>query len=362
MTLTTDDFDFDLPRGLIAQEPVRPRDAARLLHVGADLADRRMPDLPDLLGPGDLLVVNDTRVIPARLDGRRGAARVEVTLHRRVDPSRWLAFARPARRLREGDGLEFADALAAVVEEKRDRGEVLLAFPCAGAALDDAIGSRGRMPLPPYIRRPPGESPADRTDYQTVFAREPGSVAAPTAGLHFTPRLLAALDARGVERVPLTLHVGAGTFLPVREADPARHRMHGEWGRVTADAAERIARRRGRLVAVGTTALRLLETAADAAGRIGPWEGETHLFLRPGVPVRTADLLLTNFHLPRSTLFMLVAAFAGLERMRAAYAHAVRERYRFFSYGDACLLERADHSSARKFSSISTSLGSRTKI
>lgn len=362
MTLTTDDFDFDLPRELIAQEPVRPRDAARLLHVGADLRDRRMPDLPDLLGPGDLLVVNDTRVIPARLDGRRGAARMEVTLHRRVDPSRWLAFARPARRLGKGDRLEFADALAAVVEEKRDRGEVLLAFPCAGAALDDAIGSRGRMPLPPYIRRPPGERPADRTDYQTVFAREPGSVAAPTAGLHFTPRLLAALDARGVERVSLTLHVGAGTFLPVRERDPARHRMHGEWGRVTADAAERIARRRGRLVAVGTTALRLLETASDAAGRIRPWEGETHLFLRPGVPVRTADLLLTNFHLPRSTLFMLVAAFAGLERMRAAYAHAVRERYRFFSYGDACLLERADHSSARKFSSISTSLGSRTKI
>ena len=362
MTLTTDDFDFDLPRGLIAQEPVRPRDAARLLHVGADLGDRRMTDLPDLLEPGDLLVVNDTRVIPARLDGRRGAARVEVTLHRRVDPSRWLAFARPARRLGEGDRLEFADGLAAVVEEKRDRGEILLAFPCAGAALDDAIGSRGRMPLPPYIRRTPGERPADRTDYQTVFAREPGSVAAPTAGLHFTPRLLAALDARGVERVPLTLHVGAGTFLPVRERDPAHHRMHGEWGRVTADAAGRIARRRGRLVAVGTTALRLLETAADAAGRIGPWEGETHLFLRPGVLVRTADLLLTNFHLPRSTLFMLVAAFAGLERMRAAYAHAVRERYRFFSYGDACLLERADHSSARKFSSISTSLGSRTKI
>ena len=343
MTLSTDDFDFDLPAGLIAQRPAEPRDAARLLHVGARLADRRIAELPDLLRPGDLMVVNDTRVIPARLFGRRGAARVEALLHKRLDGRRWLAFARPGRRLREGDRIAFRGGLEAVLEERRGGGEALLAFSAAGAELDAALEAHGSMPLPPYIKRPAGGDAADREAYQTVFAREPGSVAAPTAGLHFTPRLLAALEARGVERAAVTLHVGAGTFLPVRTEDPAAHRMHGEWGRITEETAARIRNRRGRLVAAGTTALRLLEAAADASGAVAPWEGETDIFLRPGGrPVRTADLLLTNFHLPRSTLFMLVAAFAGLERMRAAYAHAIGERYRFFSYGDACLLERAD--------------------
>ena len=341
VTLSTSDFDFDLPSGLIAQRPAEPRDAARLLHVGDGLADRRIADLPDLLRPGDLLVVNDTRVIPARLFGRRGAARVEALLHRRVDGRRWLAFARPGRRLRQGDRIAFPGGLEAVLEERREGGEALLAFSAEGAALDAALEAHGAMPLPPYIRRPPGGDAADRDAYQTVFARKPGSVAAPTAGLHFTPRLLAALEARGVERVAVTLHVGAGTFLPVRTEDPAAHRMHSEWGRVTAEAAARIRGRRGRLVVAGTTALRLLESAADAEGRVAPWEGETDIFLRPGGhEARTADLLLTNFHLPRSTLFMLVAAFAGLERMRAAYAHAIARRYRFYSYGDACLLER----------------------
>ncbi len=343
MTLSTSDFDFDLPSGLIAQRPVEPRDAARLLHVADRLADRRIADLPELLRPGDLMVVNDTRVIQARLYGQRGAAGVEALLHKRFDGRRWLAFARPGRRLREGDRIAFPGGLEAVLEERRTGGEVLLAFSAEGGELDAALEAHGSMPLPPYIKRPRGGDDADRGAYQTVFAREPGSVAAPTAGLHFTPRLLAALEARGVERATVTLHVGAGTFLPVRTEDPAEHRMHSEWGRITAETAERIRNRKGRLVAAGTTALRLLETAAGPSGEVAPWEGETGIFLRPGGrPVRTADLLLTNFHLPRSTLFMLVAAFAGLERMQAAYAHAVHRRYRFFSYGDACLLERKD--------------------
>ena len=341
MALSTSDFDFDLPSGLIAQRPAQPRDAARLLHVGERLADRCIAELPQLLGPGDLLVVNDTRVVPARLYGRRGAAAVEALLHKRLDTRRWLAFARPGRRLRKGDRIAFPGGLEAVLEERREGGEAVLAFSAEGAGLDAALEAHGAMPLPPYIKRPKGGDPRDREAYQTVFAREPGSVAAPTAGLHFTPRLLAALAARGVGRVAVTLHVGAGTFLPVRTEDPAAHRMHSEWGRITEAAAARIAGRRGRLVAAGTTALRLLESAAGPSGEVAPWEGETDIFLRPGGrEVRTADLLLTNFHLPRSTLFMLAAAFAGLERMRAAYAHAVRRRYRFYSYGDACLLER----------------------
>ncbi len=343
MTLSTSDFDFDLPSELIAQQPAEPRDAARLLHVGDRLADRNIADLPALLRPGDLMVVNDTRVIPARLYGQRREARVEALLHKRLDDKRWLAFARPGRRLREGDRITFPGGLEAVLEERRAGGEVVLAFSAEGAALDAALEAHGSMPLPPYIKRSRGGDPDDRDAYQTVFAREPGSVAAPTAGLHFSPRLLAALEARGIERAAVTLHVGAGTFLPVRTEDPARHRMHSEWGRITEETAARIRERKGRLVAAGTTALRLLETAADPSGKVAPWEGETDIFLRPGGrQVRTAELLLTNFHLPRSTLFMLVAAFAGLERMRAAYAHAVRQRYRFFSYGDACLLERRD--------------------
>ena len=347
--MRTDLFDFDLPAALIAQRPVAPRDAARLLVVRAERAeDRRVGDLPDLLAPDDLLVFNDTRVIPARLEGRRGDARVEVTLHQcesRPDGgARWRAFARPARRLRPGDRIGFGPALAAEVVATGEGGEVMLAFDCVEALLLERLEAHGRMPLPPYIRRPAGGDPRDRQDYQTLFARHPGAVAAPTAALHFTPALMAALAARGIGHAFVTLHVGAGTFLPVRAADTAQHRMHGERFALPPATSEAIARARragGRVVAVGTTVLRTLETVADEDGAVAPATGETRLFVTPGHPFRVVDRLLTNFHLPRSTLFMLVAAFAGLARMQAAYAHAIAQRYRFYSYGDACLLERA---------------------
>jgi len=339
------DFDFDLPRELIAERPIEPRDAARLLHVGAALADRGVRDLPDLLRPGDLMVFNDTRVIPARLYGRRGAARIEATLHKQEAPDRWRAFARPARRLKPGDRIDFGDgALLAEVAEKGEGGEIVLRFALAGAALMAALERTGVMPLPPYIPRADGPDARDRADYQTVFARHKGAVAAPTAGLHFTDDLLARLDARGVERAFVTLHVGAGTFLPVKVEDTRDHVMHAEWGRIDETTASAIAAARargGRIVACGTTALRLLESAAREDGSVAPFAGDTSLFITPGYRFKAVDLLLTNFHLPRSTLFMLVAAFAGLERMRAAYEHAKRAGYRFYSYGDACLLERA---------------------
>jgi len=339
--MRVDDFDFDLPRHLIAARPLEPRDRARLLVVGGGLEDSAMLELPRLLGKGDLLVVNDTRVIPARLVGRRGAARVEVTLHRDLGGSRWRAFAKGARRLKLGDRLAFGEGFAAEVSAKHAEGDITLSFDCDGTALHRGLERFGSMPLPPYIKRPGGGDPRDRVDYQTIFAAREGAVAAPTAGLHFTPRLLAALDAAGIERASLTLHVGAGTFLPVKVEDTRDHTMHGEWGVIEAAAARRInaARARGgRILAIGTTSLRLLESAADAQGRIAPFAGETALFVTPGYRFRAVDLLLTNFHLPRSTLFMLVAAFSGLERMKAAYAHAIDARYRFFSYGDACLL------------------------
>jgi len=343
--MRTDDFDFDLPQSLIAQHPAVPRDAARLLDLsGDDPADRLVRDLPGLLAPGDLLVFNDTRVIPARLRGRRGDARIEATLLRSVGPDRWRAFARPGRRLKPGDRVDFVDGLAATVAAKHEGGEVELAFTCAGAELMAAIEAQGEMPLPPYIRRPEGAEARDRDDYQTLFAREPGAVAAPTASLHFTPELLAALDARGVSRTTLTLHVGAGTFLPVKADDPREHNMHIEWGRIDAETVatvERARARGGRIVAVGTTALRLLETAS-ADGRLVPFAGDTGIFILPGYRFRTVDMLLTNFHLPRSTLFMLVAAFSGLARMHAAYAHAIAAGYRFYSYGDCCLLQRRE--------------------
>ncbi len=338
----TEDFDFDLPRELIAQHPAEPRESARLLEVGpAGLSDRTVRDLPGLLAPGDLLVFNDTKVIPARLFGRRGAARIEVTLHRADGPAAWRAFARPARRLHPGDQIAFEGGLEATVAARHEAGEVTLAFPIAGAALLAAIETSGHVPLPPYIRREDGDDDADRTDYQTMFARRPGAVAAPTAGLHFTPALMAALEARGVARQAVTLHVGAGTFLPVKVEEVAEHRMHAEYGEIAPGAADAINRARaggGRVVACGTTSLRLLESAADTDGRVRPFAGETALFITPGYRFRAVDLLLTNFHLPRSTLFMLVAAFAGLDRMKAAYEHAKRAGYRFYSYGDACLL------------------------
>lgn len=335
------DFDFDLPPHLIADRPAVPRDSARLLLVSDGLHDHIVRELPSLLRPGDLLVFNDTRVIPARLFGRRGNAAVEVTLHRCVAPDRWRAFARPARKLRPDDRIVFDESLSAVVASKGEGGEVELVFDCAGADLMEALHRIGRMPLPPYIKRPGGADARDAADYQTVFAAKEGAVAAPTAGLHFTPELLAALDARGIGRAMVTLHVGAGTFLPVKAEDISDHLMHAETGLIdttTADAVNRARAAGGRVVSVGTTSLRLLESAADADGRIRPFADETNLFIVPGYRFKAVDLLLTNFHLPRSTLFMLVAAFAGLARMKAAYAHAISSAYRFYSYGDCCLL------------------------
>jgi S-adenosylmethionine:tRNA ribosyltransferase-isomerase len=353
------DFDFDLPDDRIALRPASPRDAARLLVVAPDgaLSDRRVSELPELLRPGDVLVFNDTRVIPARLRGVRrredSAVAVEATLHQRLSPSRWTAFAKPGRRLAVGDRIQFGEsddracllaALDATVAAKGEGGEVTLAFDLSGPDLDLAIAERGRMPLPPYIasRRP--EDEADRTDYQTVYAREDGSVAAPTAGLHFTAELMAALRGRGVSLRYVTLHVGAGTFLPVKTDRIEAHHMHAEHGEVSAGTAEALnaARADGRrIIAVGTTALRLLESAVDAEGMLRPFSGETSIFIKPGHRFRTADGLITNFHLPKSTLFMLVSAFSGLETMRRAYAHAIATGYRFYSYGDASLLWRA---------------------
>jgi S-adenosylmethionine:tRNA ribosyltransferase-isomerase len=336
-------FDFALPRELIADRPARPRDAARLLHVGSELRDCRVCDLPSLLRAGDLLVSNDTKVIPARLAGRRRGAKLEITLHQPLGGGRWRAFAKPARRLAPGDRVDFAVDFAAEVSEKGDGGEVLLDFALNDAALMTALERHGAMPLPPYIKRPGGPDARDREDYQTIFAREAGAVAAPTAGLHFTPALLQALDARGVRRATLTLHVGAGTFLPVKVDDLRRHPMHAELGTIPAETAALVNETRhagGRILAVGSTSLRLLESAAREDGWLEPFSGTTRLLIAPGYRFKLVELLLTNFHLPRSTLFALVAGFAGLERMKGAYAHAIAEGYRFYSYGDCCLIER----------------------
>ncbi|WP_424812410.1 tRNA preQ1(34) S-adenosylmethionine ribosyltransferase-isomerase QueA [Roseococcus sp. YIM B11640] len=350
MALSTADFDFELPEALIAQAPIRPRDAARMLVVrGGTLEDRGVRDLPSLLQPGDVMVVNDTRVIPARLRARRGEARIEIMLNRAEGDGSWHALIRNARRLRVGDevAIEGADLTARVLE-KFEGGSARLDFGADPARLEAALEQAGELPLPPYIQReaPRGE---DRADYQTVFAARPGAVAAPTASLHFTPELLAALDARGVERATVTLHVGAGTFLPVREEDPSRHVMHHEWCELGAEAAATINRARAegrRVLCCGTTALRLLETAArDVHDRTAPipvFSGLTNIYILPGFPFRAADMLMTNFHLPRSTLLMLVSAFAGVGTMRRAYAHAVAEGYRFFSYGDSSLLFREE--------------------
>jgi S-adenosylmethionine:tRNA ribosyltransferase-isomerase len=340
-----DDFDFDLPRRLIADHPCEPRDAARLLLIPASggLQDRQISDLPTLLRPGDLLVFNDTKVIPARLVGRRSAASIEVTLHRDLGGGAWRAFAKGARRLRVGDRIVFAKDFSAEVAEKHPEGDLTLRFDLKGEAFREALARYGAMPLPPYIKRPRGGDPRDRADYQTVFARAEGAVAAPTAGLHFTAALLQTLAERGIGWTMLTLHVGPGTFLPVKTDDPRDHSMHAEWGMLPAETAERVAATRhagGRIVAVGTTSLRLLESAAAENGEIRAFAGETRLFIMPGYRFRAIDVLLTNFHLPRSTLFMLVAALARHERIKAAYAHAIAAGYRFFSYGDACLIER----------------------
>lgn len=344
--MRVDLFDYPLPEERIAQHPVHPRDSARLLDLtGGRLADRTVRDLPDLLRPGDLLICNDTRVIPARLTGQRGRAKIEVTLHKRDSGNTWLAFARPAKKLRVGDRIEWADGFSADVAAKGEAGEVTLAFDRAGADLMTALHTHGAMPLPPYIKRPTGTDPDDIRDYQTMFATREGAVAAPTAGLHFTPDMLARLKACGVRQALVTLHVGAGTFLPVKVDDTDDHMMHSEWGEVSAETAAAIAKTRasgGRIVAAGTTTLRVLEAAAWENGTVPPWSGETDLFITPGYRFKAVDLLLTNFHLPRSTLLMLVSAFSGRERILAAYDHAIQAGYRFFSYGDACLLERAD--------------------
>ena len=341
--LRTADFDFDLPPGLIAQHPAVPREAARLLCVGDGLADRCVADLAELLRAGDLLVANDTRVIPAQLRARRGAAAIGITLDRPLPDGSWHALARNARRLHVGDRLDFegGGGLSAILAARDADGGVRLVFDRAGPAFSEALARAGALALPPYIARPDGPTAQDQADYQTVFAAHDGAVAAPTAGLHFTPALLARLAARGVGRVTLTLHVGAGTFLPVRGETLAGHRIHAERGVLDAAACEAVnaARREGRrVVAVGTTSLRLLETATGVDGVTRPFEGETDIFIRPGRVVRGADVLLTNFHLPRSTLFMLVCAFAGMARMRAAYMHAIAGGYQFYSYGDASLL------------------------
>ncbi len=357
MTDTLADYDFTLPPEAIALHPARPRDSARLLTVNRTapgaLDDRIVRDLPALLRPGDALVFNNTRVIPARLRGLRtrqaSTIHIEVMLHKRVDDSRWLAFARPGKRLAVGDRIAFGETetacllsgLVGEVIEKRDGGEILLAFDFSGPALDEAIARLGEMPLPPYIAAARPAEDGDRADYQTIYAEADGAVAAPTAGLHFTPDLFARLDAMGVSRHFVTLHVGAGTFLPVKVDNLNEHRMHAEWGTVSAATAEalNVARARGgRIVAVGTTSLRLLESATGADRVIRPFAGDTAIFIRPGYAFRAIDLLWTNFHLPKSTLFMLVSAFAGHATMRAAYAHAIGTGYRFYSYGDASLL------------------------
>ncbi|OJW76683.1 MAG: tRNA preQ1(34) S-adenosylmethionine ribosyltransferase-isomerase QueA [Sphingomonadales bacterium 63-6] len=340
--MRVDLFDFDLPPELIALRPARPRDSARLLLAASDapFQNRIVSDLPGLLRAGDVLVFNDTRVIPAQLEGKRGEARIGATLHKRIDLRRWQAFIRNAKRLKVGDVIDFANGVNAVAEERYEDGSWTLAF--AGEEPVEILLERaGRMPLPPYIagKRPTDE--ADRQDYQTIFAEKDGAVAAPTAALHFTPALLDALDQAGVRRETLTLHVGAGTFLPVKAEDTSEHRMHSEWGRIDAETADRLNAARaagGRIIAVGTTSLRLLESATGDDDIIRPFEGDTAIFITPGYRFKAIDGLMTNFHLPKSTLFMLVSALMGLEKMQAVYAHAIGEGYRFYSYGDSSLL------------------------
>lgn len=358
--MRVDEFDFDLPEDRIALRPARPRDAARMLVVepgaGQELRDAAVGDLPSLLDDGDALVLNDTRVIPAQLSGIRyrdeATANVSLTLVRPLNASRWQALARPAKRLKRGDRIAFGEkgnvcllgTLWADVEERiEDSGEVILSFDFHGSTLDEAIDILGKMPLPPYISSRRQADDGDRQDYQTVYARESGAVAAPTAGLHFTPELFAALEERGISRHFVTLHVGPGTFLPVKADDTDDHDMHAEFGEispVTADALNAVRENGGRIVAVGSTSLRLLESAADEGGRLNPFKGETDIFITPGYRFKTVDAMVTNFHLPRSTLFMLVCAFSGVETMKRAYAHAIGEGYRFYSYGDACFLNR----------------------
>ncbi|MEH3158783.1 MAG: tRNA preQ1(34) S-adenosylmethionine ribosyltransferase-isomerase QueA [Sphingomonas taxi] len=339
--MKVDLFDFELPAERIALRPAVPRDAARLLLLdGAATRDAHVRDLPDLLRAGDCLVFNDTRVIPAQLEGKRGDATIGATLHKREGPRRWRAFIRNAKRLRDGDTIDFGQDVAATASDRGEDGSFALDF-AGDEPVELLLERAGRMPLPPYIAAKRPTDAQDAADYQTMFAAEPGAVAAPTAALHFTPELVARLAAGGIGHETLTLHVGAGTFLPVKADDTADHRMHAEWGRIDAATADRLNAVRaggGRVIAVGTTSLRLIESAAGEDGVIRPFEGDTAIFITPGYRFRGIDGLLTNFHLPRSTLFMLVSALMGRERMQAAYAHAIENGYRFYSYGDASLL------------------------
>lgn len=339
--MRVDQFDFDLPAERIALRPARPRDSSRLLFVrGSDIGDRHVTNLPQLLEPGDALIFNDTKVIPAQLEGRRGEASIGATLHKREGPREWRAFLRNAKRARVGDTIDFGEGVNASVVEKSEDGSALLHFH-GDEPIELLLDRSGRMPLPPYIASRREVDQADRDDYQTMFAREEGAVAAPTAALHFTPKLLQALDVRGVTRETLTLHVGAGTFLPVKSEKIEEHKMHAEWGRIDAATADRLNGVRsagGRLIAVGTTSLRLLESATGDDGIIRPFEGDTAIFITPGYRFKAIDGLITNFHLPRSTLFMLVSALMGLDVMKSAYAYAIDAGYRFYSYGDASLL------------------------
>ena len=339
--MRVDLFDFDLPPDRIALRPARPRDSARMLLVDQDkLSDRMVLDLPGILRPGDILVFNDTRVIPAQLEGMRGEARIGATLHKREGLREWWAFVRNAKRIRDGDVIEFGDGVKASAVSRDPDGAILLHFH-GQEPVELLLEKAGRMPLPPYIASKRGADESDHADYQTMFARESGAVAAPTAALHFTDRLITALDQHGVGRETLTLHVGAGTFLPVKSDDTTQHKMHSEWGRIDEETADRLNLARqsgGRLIAVGTTSLRLVESAADEKGRIQPFEGDTAIFITPGYRFKAVDGLMTNFHLPRSTLFMLVSALMGIDVMKSAYSHAIEQGYRFYSYGDSSLL------------------------
>ena len=334
-------FSFHLPESLIATAPASPRDSAKMLVVADYFANEIVSDFPKHLRPHDIVVFNNTRVIPARLIGFREAAKVEVLLHRETPRGVWACFAKPAKRLRAGDSITFSPDFSAQVVDKQEDGQVLLAFDVQG--FQEKLHQYGQMPLPPYIEKKRAHTHNDTTNYQTIYAEHDGSVAAPTAGLHFTPALLATIDAAGATRAHVTLHVGGGTFLPVKTEDTSEHKMHSEWAEISAETAAAINAAKahgGRVVAVGTTSLRTLESATDAEGIVQPFAGETAIFITPGYRFKCVDMLLTNFHLPRSTLFMLVSAFAGLDKMQAAYAHAISNDYRFYSYGDACLLNR----------------------
>ena len=339
--MKTDCFDFKLPKKLIAQEPCTPRDAAKLLHIGECLRNLTIRDLPNIMSSKDILVLNNTKVIPARLQGLRNKTSIEITLHKLNSDKTWRAFAKPARKLRTGDSINFSTNFSATVLEKKENGEIVVSF--SGKELFNNLNQHGSMPLPPYIKRKNNRANPDELNYQTVYASNLGAVAAPTAGLHFSKELIEKIKFTGIDVVELTLHVGAGTFLPVKVENIHDHVIHSEWGKLNKESVERINLARkagGRVTACGTTVLRLLESAVNENGELEPFEGETDIFITPGYKFKIVDRLITNFHLPRSTLIMLVAAFSGLERIKSAYEYAIKSGYRFYSYGDASLLER----------------------